>query len=40
MINKMALEMWNFIRDNNMNAMSFEDIENELDKIEQKYNRD
>lgn len=36
-INEMANEMWNFIDTHNINAMSIDDVEHKLDKIEQKY---
>ncbi len=36
-INDMLNEMWAFIDTHNINAMSIDDVELELDKIEQKY---
>lgn len=34
----MLIEMWNFLYTHNINAMSKDEINQELDKIKQKYN--
>lgn len=36
-INLMALEMWHYIDNNDINHMSLEQVENDLDLIQNKY---